>query len=1067
MLRLIRDLLACACACLSDDDADAAEAELRAELPSSLKILKSLGRGAEGAAFLVEETVWLTPEEAQRLAEAEAGEAEAAGAADAEDPVAAAQQRAAAEEASRRRRRPPSGGGRAMFLKARSALGIAGSSGGGGGGAGNALNGRSGGGAGNGGGAPPPSGGAPADPALSTRSVPIAAAAAAAAADGGAALEAAATTTALSPAPRVQKRLWALKAVPRGPDLDVPGMLAEIRNQARLSGHPNIVGLHEVLLTRRHLCLKMDVAAGGRLLDWICDYKPDALGAAKPVAAAAAGDSAGGGQAAAPPAASPPPAPPPKKVAHMPEPLARYFFVQLAHAVAHCHALSVAHRDLKLANVLLDDSSPPTVKLIDFGLSTTPAMVAVRSTSSSSSSSRRRRRHRREGGRAARASSVPGERRERSREAAGAAAGAGQQQGRVAASAAVLARPPSLMDVLRGRSGGVGAHPLQAPPRPRQPLPTIKSIGGRGAAIDSDGDDGASGSEGATSGLASASPAIGSSPRSWVASAFGGTYEPSRHHDGGGGGASSAAGTAPASPSPGGGGNYQHVMPPTTLGAAQAPSSSSAAAAAAAVPPLTLVSPFSSLASGPAAGGSPAASSTTGARPPHLGALRTRGPGDGGGSSCAGGDSPSPRMLPRSNTAVGTPAYLAPELLSSIVKRGQEHQDEYERIVREEEQRRRQQQQQQQQQQQKEATAAAASAPPLAAVVERSDPSAVAPYDPYKVDVWALGCILFAMLTRRFPFSAGATGVADGPDALGALRAQLDAIAAAREPGERGRTHLRPGLWRELGVSPAVADLLDGMLALDPSARLSLAEALAHPWCRGTVPKTGGYAGALRRLAWQGAYRADEAAAAAAATGGGRGLGGGGADGSGKVGSRVVEGYSGELLGGGSSGSRTISGGGSPTWSGGGASPMPPGALGAAAGDGAAEFPREASPSPPHAPGGASPPTRIRRRSTAAGTFHETLTEATAKLCGLAEEQQQQQQQQEHRRRARPLPLPSPALSPECERQLEALVTAAARAQGRGGGARALRWRPQWRTPPPMVADRPAPLELPPTMLGA
>ena len=51
----------------------------------------------------------------------------------------------------------------------------------------------------------------------------------------------------------------------------------------------------------------------------------------------------------------------------MDEDLARSFFLQLLAGVMHCHAHGVAHRDLKLENVLLTKAG--VVKVIDFGLS--------------------------------------------------------------------------------------------------------------------------------------------------------------------------------------------------------------------------------------------------------------------------------------------------------------------------------------------------------------------------------------------------------------------------------------------------------------------------------------------------------------------------------------------------------------------------------------------------------------------------------------------------------------------------------------------------------------------------
>jgi len=51
----------------------------------------------------------------------------------------------------------------------------------------------------------------------------------------------------------------------------------------------------------------------------------------------------------------------------MPESVARGFFLQMLEGVRYCHLAGVAHRDLKLENVLLNEAG--VVKLIDFGLS--------------------------------------------------------------------------------------------------------------------------------------------------------------------------------------------------------------------------------------------------------------------------------------------------------------------------------------------------------------------------------------------------------------------------------------------------------------------------------------------------------------------------------------------------------------------------------------------------------------------------------------------------------------------------------------------------------------------------
>eukprot|EP00877_Chromochloris_zofingiensis_P007015 jgi/Chrzof1/2567/Cz11g20180.t1 len=41
------------------------------------------------------------------------------------------------------------------------------------------------------------------------------------------------------------------------------------------------------------------------------------------------------------------------------ETIARYFFRQVINALSYCHKHHIAHRDLKLANFLLDTNKPP------------------------------------------------------------------------------------------------------------------------------------------------------------------------------------------------------------------------------------------------------------------------------------------------------------------------------------------------------------------------------------------------------------------------------------------------------------------------------------------------------------------------------------------------------------------------------------------------------------------------------------------------------------------------------------------------------------------------------------
>jgi serine/threonine protein kinase len=49
----------------------------------------------------------------------------------------------------------------------------------------------------------------------------------------------------------------------------------------------------------------------------------------------------------------------------LPEEFARYFFQQFISGVAYLHSHHIAHRDLKLANTLVDDSVPPRIKICD------------------------------------------------------------------------------------------------------------------------------------------------------------------------------------------------------------------------------------------------------------------------------------------------------------------------------------------------------------------------------------------------------------------------------------------------------------------------------------------------------------------------------------------------------------------------------------------------------------------------------------------------------------------------------------------------------------------------------
>ena len=73
-------------------------------------------------------------------------------------------------------------------------------------------------------------------------------------------------------------------------------------------------------------------------------------------------------------------------------------------------------------------------------------------------------------------------------------------------------------------------------------------------------------------------------------------------------------------------------------------------------------------------------------------------------------------------------------------------------------------------------------------------------YDPFKVDSFSLGVLLFILHTGAFPYSNNYH------------RCNYDA--------------------KELGFSHELAHLLEALLQADPSERISVSEALKHPWLR-------------------------------------------------------------------------------------------------------------------------------------------------------------------------------------------------------------------------------------------
>lgn len=119
------------------------------------------------------------------------------------------------------------------------------------------------------------------------------------------------------------------------PKIVLPMIYHEVKIQAALGeGHVNLVQARELVLSKTHLGLAMEYVSGGNLTAYVME-KYDSTGI--------------------------------RNGLYMTEPEAQYFFKQFLSAVEYLHHNHVAHRDLKLDNIVLDKSNPPRIKLCDFG----------------------------------------------------------------------------------------------------------------------------------------------------------------------------------------------------------------------------------------------------------------------------------------------------------------------------------------------------------------------------------------------------------------------------------------------------------------------------------------------------------------------------------------------------------------------------------------------------------------------------------------------------------------------------------------------------------------------------
>jgi len=137
----------------------------------------------------------------------------------------------------------------------------------------------------------------------------------------------------LDPA-RYDPRRVAIKCYPRCWLAD-PKRRNQVRREIRslrFLQHPHIIGFREVLLSKTHLCLVIDYAAGGSLFNVLCG----------------------------------------KKTQILTEGVARRLFQQLITGLDYAHCKGFTNRDIKPDNILfypVPSGKPPMLVLCDFGLS--------------------------------------------------------------------------------------------------------------------------------------------------------------------------------------------------------------------------------------------------------------------------------------------------------------------------------------------------------------------------------------------------------------------------------------------------------------------------------------------------------------------------------------------------------------------------------------------------------------------------------------------------------------------------------------------------------------------------